>query len=265
MRMMVEEITPRIGAIVTGLDVRSLAKSDREHMRELLERHLVLVFPDQKINLGDLENFGEVMGEIEVSPTLKKMDGEWEVIQMLEASGDTARGRFADHWHSDMPYVECPSYATIIWPEILPRLGGDTLWSNMYAAYEALPDAIRRLVDDLEGVNIRAAPGQSVYEAIHPIVRVNPVDGRCGLYVTSMFTKRIVGLSDGEGQKLLDLLFTHLSSPDFQMRLRWKSQYLVIWDNRFTQHYAVNDYNERRLMLRMTLSGDRPLGPTQFD
>jgi len=260
-----ERMTPRIGARVTGLDLRKVTEADRDELRLYLEKYLVLFFAHQQLDLADYRRLGEAMGEIEISPTLSTMDGEWKVIQTLEATPDTPRGRFADHWHSDMPYVENPSYATIIWPEILPSLGGDTLWSNMYAAYEALPDSFRRMLDELEGVNIRAVKGESYHEATHPLVRVNPKTGQRGIYATSMFTKRIVGLSDIESSKLLDLLFAHLSSPDFQVRFRWSPGYLVMWDNRFTQHYAVNDYTERRRMLRMTLAGDRPIGVRDFE
>ena len=264
--MDVEQLTPYIGARVSGLDLADVRRIDREDMRTLLEKHLVLFFTNQTLNLPAFKRFGEAMADLEVTPFLPTLGGELEEIHSVEAAPGQIRGSFSDQWHSDVSCRECPPYGSILRPDVLPALGGDTLWASMYAAYEALPDTLRRLVDDLDAVHLAAHPeGKFRHESVHPIVRVNPVTGARGLYVNGAFTKSIVGMTATESAKLLELLYTHIASPDFQVRLRWTHDIVAVWDNRFTQHYAVVDYSGQRRMLRMTMAGDRPLGLRDFE
>ncbi len=263
--MKFERLTPAIGARVTGIDLRQITRDHRDELRGHLEQHLVLFFAEQDLDVPAYKRFGEALGELEIPPTLPTLDDAFKVVHYLDITpGTFQRGAFADRWHSDVPFQECPPYGSILRPEILPPLGGDTLWASMYAAYEALPDSLRRLADDLMAVNAVDLTGKPRHEATHPVVRVNPATGRRGLYVNSIFTKNIVGLTPADSAKLLDLFYTHIGSPDFQVRFRWTSDIVAVWDNRFTQHYAVNDYAERRRMLRMTMSGDRPIGPREY-
>ena len=261
--MRLERLTPHIGARVTGIDLATVGRGAREELRAVLEAHLVLFFADQSMDVQAYKRFGEAMGELEVTPLLPSLGGGMEVVHFVEAMPNQPRGTFADRWHTDVPFRERPPYGSILRPEILPPLGGDTLWASMYAAYEALPDSLRRLADELEAVHAVARP-QGAEWFVHPVVRVNPVTGRRGLYVNRMYTQNIVGLGQAESSKLLDLFYSHLALPDFQVRFRWSMDVIAIWDNRFTQHYAVADYRDRRRMLRMTMTGDRPIGPRDW-
>ncbi|NQZ99975.1 MAG: TauD/TfdA family dioxygenase [Myxococcales bacterium] len=157
-------------------------------------------------------------------------------------------------WHSDGSYYERPSHAALLQPAILASLGGDTLWASTNAA---LSDSLRRSLGDLRALHSAGTQG----ECVHPVVRVDPATGRRGLFVNRLFVKQIVGLDDTESRNLLELLFSHLASPEFQIRFRWTPDIVAVWDNRFAQHFAVRDYKERRRMHRIALAGERPLGP----
>jgi taurine dioxygenase len=257
--MRLERLTPHLGARVTGVDLAGVGRGAREELRALLETHLVLFFADQSLDPPAFRRLGEAMGELEVTPLLPSLGGDLAELHYVEAARDQPRGTFADRWHTDVPFRERPPYGAILKPEVLPSIGGDTIWASMYAAYEALPDSLRRLADELQAVHTSPNPNAPEW-CVHPVVRVNPATGRRGLYVSRMYATRIVGLTDAESRQLLELFFNHAAAPDFQVRWRWSPDIVAMWDNRFTQHYAVADYAERRRMLRLTLNGDRPIG-----
>ena len=266
--MQLERLSPHLGARVSGVDLAQLGASDREAVLAPLEEHLVLVFEGQKLDPQGFQRFAEVVGEVEpverAAPFTPTLDGDLARINYLEIDPSHPRGTYSDRWHTDLSFFEAPTFAALLMPAVLPRLGGDTLWSSMVAAYEQLPDSLRRAIEDLEAIHSVNLPDGRYLRTPHPVVRVNPRDGRRGLYVNESFTTEVVGLSPMEGAQLLDLLCRHLTLPDFQMRLRWSEDLVVLWDNRFTQHYAVRDYGERRRMLRMSVAGERPIGPRDY-
>ena len=160
-----------------------------------------------------------------------------------------------------------------------PTVGGDTIWISMYAAYETLPDKLKRFLGDMKaehrtikafGDDIRSnlwrdEAGRKRFQEIlalppaeHPVIRTHPVTGRKGLYVNEGYTTRLLGIDRALGDRLLDYLFEHIRTPEFQVRFRWRQGDVAVWDNRVTQHYAVADYTERRVMHRVTIKGDRP-------
>jgi taurine dioxygenase len=183
-----------------------------------------------------------------------------------------------DAWHTDVTFIETPPLGAILYAKLLPDEGGDTCWANMQAAYEGLSKPLQRFLAELDAVHDfnRGFPqtGQVAKQAgqdkaakaleehppvIHPVVRTHPETSADGLFVNYGFTDRIKGLRRNESDALLNMLFVHVQKPEFQVRWRWKTNAIAFWDNRITQHYAVNDYlPHRRVMHRATILGDRP-------
>ncbi len=253
--MKVERLNPVIGARVSDIDLAGFTRDDRDDLRALLEEHLVLFFTGQSLDPHTYKRFGEAIGELEVTPMLPGLGGDLDEIHFVEVPAEAQRGFYSDAWHSDVPFRECPPYASILRPEVLPPLGGDTMWASMYAAYERLAPPLRRLADELEVVQAVSSPRGS-FEYTHPAVRVHPGTGRRGLYINSVFSKRIVGASVVESARLIDMFSMLAVIPDVQLRYRWTLDTVAIWDNRFTQHYAAYDYSEHRRMQRMTVIGE---------
>lgn len=187
---------------------------------------------------------------------------------------------FGGGWHSDTSYLERPALGSMLYALEAPNAGGDTMFANMYLAYEALSDGMKGTLDRLVGVNSSAQgyrggrakkmkeldgmrdkyiENSEVSVAEHPIVRTHPETGRKGLYVSRGHTETFKGMTAGESKPLIDFLADHVVRPEFTCRMRWEPGTLIFWDNRCTQHFAINDYpGERRRMHRVTLVGDRP-------
>jgi taurine dioxygenase len=264
--MKLERLNPHLGARVTDVDLTSFTSADRDTLQSLLDEHLVLFFTGRKLEPHELLRFAEAFGDIqpseEAAPFTPTLPGNLNRLHYVDVAG-TARGTYSDIWHSDVSCFAAPTYGAILAPETLPAIGGDTLWASMYAAYEALDPAMQAIVEDLRAVHQAASPVM-FEEASHPIVRVNPRTGRRGLYVNRLFTKRIEGLAPVESANLLEMLLAHCTLPDFQVRYRWTPDTVVLWDNRFTLHYAVRDYREPRRMIRTSTVGERPIGPKEY-
>ncbi len=190
--------------------------------------------------------------------------------------------RFGNDWHSDNSFFEEPSAATFLYGETIPPFGGDTIWASMERAYDALSLTMKKMLDGLVAVHSAShaydpkvtgeakyrgeAPIQYQYSEVveaevrHPVIRTHPETGRKGIYVNPMFTERIVGMTDAESHALLAFLYEHSVKPDFTCRFQWKSGSVALWDNRCTQHYALDDYREfERIMYRVTIAGSRPV------
>jgi taurine dioxygenase len=262
--MKVRRINPNIGASVSGVDITQFTLADREELLALLDEHLALIFSGQSLTQQQLLDFGSIVGTVQspdeaLLPQLKVN----ERIQYVDVSG-TTRGTYADVWHTDVSCLERPTYAAILQPQVLPSMGGDTLWASMYAAYEALDEPVRSMIEDMRAVHEIVFDGNCLTHS-HPLVRVNPRTGRRALYVNQLFTKRIEGLAPIENAKLLHMLLMHCALPEFQVRYRWTPDSVVLWDNRFVLHYAVRDYTEPRQMIRTSTWGERPIGPKEYD
>jgi taurine dioxygenase len=275
-RLTVRRITPALGAVVDSFDLaRDHDEAEIAKIRRALDEHLVLFFEDQSITPEQQRAFAARFGELYVHPLYPGQSGLAE-ITVLEYD-DTRKGH-NDVWHSDVTYIETPPQASLLYAEVLPEIGGDTLWANTYLAYEALSEPLKELAGRLHaahdfsrafrperfaeyGVADRAA---KVYEenppVVHPLVRTNRETGRKALYVNENFTSHITGVSERESRVLLDFFFAHLKQPEFQVRWQWQPHDVAFWDNRWTQHYALADYfpNHRR-MRRATILGDRPV------
>jgi len=266
-------VSESIGATVTGLDLRVDQAADvRDTLNRALHEHGVL-FVDCGDDLTDEDQkrFAAMFGTVHEYP-FKAHDGDpfvltldSEVTPGGEATGDAAYG--TDRWHTDGTVMDVPPQAGVLRPIVLPTRGGDTLYASMYAAYESLSSRFQRLLDGLEAVHTtesvyRARPAAraanifgAATTAVHPVVVTDPITKRKLLYVNSNYTERIMGLSDAESDAVLRMLFDHVNTPEFHVRLRWDMKTMVIWENRVTQHRAVNDYRGRRVLRRVTVDG----------
>jgi taurine dioxygenase len=269
-------LNPTIGALVSGVDL-SAAPTDGmiESMRQALLAHQVLFFEDQSLSNRQLRDFAARFGELHTHPLYPGTEDAPEIMVLDNHPGNPSDN---DHWHTDVTFLERPALGGVLYAHQTPASGGDTLWSSMTAAYRALSAPMRRFLEGLTAVHdfshaftasglAGSAAGRERYEAaraehppvIHPVVRTHPETGEPCLFVNSSFTARIKGLRGEESRALMDFLNRHIQKPEFCVRWRWRPGCVAFWDNRCTQHYAVNDYlPQRRLLTRATILGERP-------
>lgn len=272
--IVVAPLTPAVGGLASGIDLsRPLSERTVKSLRAALAERHVLFFENQTLDSAAQRNFASRFGALHVHPVYPHADGVPE-ITLIETRADSLPDN--DNWHTDVTFIETPPFGAVLTPRVLPPNGGDTLWSSTVAAYEALSEPIRRLVDGLTaehdfqhgfkryrwGVGERRASWEKAVAAnppvVHPIVRTIE-DGRRGLFVNEGFTSRIIGLTAKESDALLALLFAHLAKPEFTVRWRWKLGDVAFWDNRLSTHYATLDYLPHgRVMARAAILGDRP-------
>lgn len=275
-KLSVRSITPAIGGLVENIDL-SMALDDEEiaAIRAALLKHKVIFFEDQHITPVQHRDFAARFGALHTHPLYP---GVPEAPEMFVLDNHANNPTDNDAWHTDVTFIETPPLGAILYAKLLPPEGGDTCFANMQAAYEGLSKPLQRFLSELDAVHDFArgfpARGKVAKEAgadrharaqeehppvLHPVVRTHPETGADGLFVNYGFTERIKGLRPAESKALLDMLFVHIQKPEYQMRWRWKPNSLAFWDNRATQHYAVNDYlPQRRIMNRATILGDRP-------
>ncbi|MEU6129985.1 TauD/TfdA family dioxygenase [Saccharopolyspora sp. NPDC047091] len=257
--LQVRPISGALGAEVRGIDLNDLSDETFAQVHALLLEHLVLFFPEAA-GLGPQAHidFGKRLGELEVHPFLPKLDGHEEIVVL-----DSAQGAKADVWHTDVTFSPTPPVASILQIVQCPPFGGDTMWSNQHRAYESLSAPLRDMLDGLTAIHVFEHPNGSFRsEAEHPVVRVHPETGRRSLYVNRMFTRRIPQLTAAESDALLQHLYAVAEHPSNVCRFRWNAGAIAMWDNRATQHYAINDYADRRVGQRVTVLGDTPTGDT---
>lgn len=275
MTLSIEKLTANIGAEISGVDLsKPLGDSAIGEIRQALLDCLVVVFRDQDLTEETHIAFAKRFGEIKLPPVATAHGGPPE-INVLDQ--DDPRGEGADAWHADNTYTPTPPMGSLLRVLHLPSAGGDTAFASMYAAYEALSPTIRKLCDGLTAVHDvtrslskAIARGHSIANLAeiqkrlppveHPVVIVHPETGRHALFVNVNSTTHIVGMSEAESGMLLRFLFEHTKRPEFQVRVRWDTRTLVFLDNRCTQHYAVADYRERRVLHRVAVEGTRPVG-----
>ncbi|WP_248930403.1 TauD/TfdA dioxygenase family protein [Paenibacillus hamazuiensis] len=258
-----------IGAEIEGVDLRRPVTPElqKELNRALLEWK-VLFFRNQHITSEQQRAFARLWGELETHPFLPQGDSD-EVVRF--AKNEQSVGR-ENSWHSDVSWRLTPALGAVLRLIEVPEAGGDTLWADMAAAYDNLPDDVKQRIDGLHAVHdfthvfgVRLSPEELLAKqaefpaAIHPVVRKHPETGRKTLYVNPNFTVRIVGLEPDESEKLLQYLFLQAQVPEYQVRFRWEANSVAFWDNRATQHYASSDYYpSRRIAERVAIVGDRP-------
>ncbi|MFF4037028.1 TauD/TfdA dioxygenase family protein [Streptomyces sp. NPDC001816] len=251
----VRPLTAALGAEIHGLRLQDITDDAFAELRRLLLKYLVLFVPDQQGWSPESRiAFGRRFGELEVHPYLPHLDGHPE-IQIIDSEQD---GKIPI-WHTDMTYSPNPPIGSVLQIVRSPGVGGDTMWSNQYRAYEALSAPLRDMLDGLTAVHAIRIPGLES-RAEHPVVRVHPETGRRALFVNRAHTSHIAQLSRNESDALLQYLTEFATSPQFTCRYQWRPGDVAIWDNRVTQHYAVDDYAERRTGLRVVVLGDTPTG-----
>jgi taurine dioxygenase len=269
----VTPLTAAIGAEVRGVDLRDPIDGETfAQIHAAFLEHLVLTFPDQDLSPDALVRFAERFGTVVPSAGTRFTD-DTPGVSVLDQVRPTNQGN--DTWHSDHMFLPDPPLGTMLRAVQLPRVGGDTCFASMYAAYEGLSPPLQRFLDGLTARNSAArivarVKDLGVYRndvekdmrapVVHPVVRVHPETGRKALFVCENFTSRIVELSEDESAGVLSILFEHIKAPAFQCRIRWQPNTLALWDNRAVQHCAVADYDERRVMHRTLIAGDAPVG-----
>jgi len=269
----VRPVTPVVGAVIGGVDLRVPLEGDTVRaIRQALLDHGVVFFHDQDLTREQMRAFVENFG----TPIPEPFGGDDQADPIGEADLQPTK-RATSVWHSDTTYVAEPPSLTALRAIDVPLVGGDTCWGSMYAAYDALSAPMRAMLDGLTAVHSvypviqrmgpmgqdyanHAAPSHG-FEYVHPVIRVHPETGRKALFVSESWTTRIVELHPAESADVLALLFEHVKTPEFSMRFRWAPNDVAVWDNRAVQHYAVPDYDTRRMMQRVVLAGDRPVGP----
>jgi taurine dioxygenase len=250
----VTRLAGSLGAEVRNLSLKEVDEEQAEAVRDLLTEHLVLFFPDQHLTVDEHVAFGRFFGVLEGHPNLDNPFSNHPEIFELVAT----RGGIADEWHSDITFQEQPSVMAILNMVKCPEVGGDTMWSNMYLAYEQLSTPLRELCEGLTALHDATPHGKPESMTIHPVVRVHPVTRRKSLFVNEHFTRRIVELSHEESDHLLAYLTRWATSPRFTVRYRWGEGTIAMWDNRCTQHYVLNDFDQERVIQRVTVMGDEP-------
>ena len=266
----VKPLTPVIGAEIRGVDISEpLGNQPFQEVHDALMRHQVIFFRDQALTLDQHKAFGRLFGELHIHPAAPSPEGHPEILRI---HADENSKRVAGHgWHSDVSCDAEPPMGSILHLHQTPETGGDTMFSSMYAAYDALSAPMKAFLESLEAEHASEHVDARRYDGpeqlrdgdyprnVHPVIRTHPVTRRKALFVNSGFTRRIVGLERKESESLLEFLFDHVRTPEFHVRFAWEDNSIAFWDNRCVQHHALWDYYPHvRSGHRVTVKGDRP-------
>lgn len=234
----------------------------------------VIFFRDQDLPPAKFLNFAKQFGQPVEYPFVKGIEGFPEIIPVVKLEHE--KHNFGGIWHSDTAYLDQPPMGTMLIAREVPPYGGDTMFANMYLAYETLSEGMKRMLAGLIAINQSAkadvtrtredrmrdsgkSEAKKEFVSEHPVVRMHPETGRKALYVNIGHTVRFKDMTEAESAPLLDYLFEHQTRPEFTCRFNWRSGSLAFWDNRCVLHNPVNDYHGfRRVMHRVTLAGDTP-------
>lgn len=280
----VRPIAGALGAEVHGVDTSCpISAAVADGIRQALEQFLVIFFRDQDLSLEQLKSFTACFGELTRVPYVGALKRHPEIIAVLKEADERNISTFGGTWHTDFSFLERPPVASILYAEEVPDAGGDTLWASMYAAYAALSPGMQRSLERLNAmhsghiygaarpprgiatstsIEISRNNPQADVERAHPVVRVNPRSRDRALYVNPVYTTRFEDMTEEESRGLLEYLYAHCTRPEFTCRFRWAPGSLAVWDNRYTLHLAINDYDgHRRCMYRTSTAGEVPVGP----
>jgi taurine dioxygenase len=272
----VEPVSGTVGAVVGGVDLSEpLEASTVTEIRQAFLAHHVLFFHDQDLSAEAQLRFGRYFGELDTHPFVEGTEAHPEVIEIITEPDDWLN--FGGGWHSDVTFLDEPDLGSILYAVEVPPFGGDTLFADQHAAYEALSDTMKDLLDGLVARHSAGpqyaeggystlsksmktkSPERADRVVCHPLVRTHPETGKKALYVNPSFTVGIDGMRMDESMALLGFLFNHAVREPFTCRFRWSRGSVAMWDNRSVQHYALFDYRgHRRYMRRITVKGDRP-------
>jgi taurine dioxygenase len=275
-------VAGKIGAEVSGVDLsRPPDAAVAGALRQALVDHLALFFRDQALTPEQQLAFTRLFGPALRVPYVKHLAEHPDIIAVLKEADERNISTFGNAWHSDFSFLDEPPMGSVLYAREIPSHGGDTLFANMYEAYDALSDGMKRLLDGLRAIHAGRPYGRGGVpadlktsrsiaierdnpaadrEIAHPVVRRHPESGRKALFVNAIYTVRFADMTEAESRPLLDFLYQHCIRPEFTCRFRWAAGSLAIWDNRCTLHYAINDYDgQRRLLHRTAIAGERPI------
>ena len=268
----IQKYSPNLGAIITGVDLSEEINEDQfEDIHKAFLDNQVLFFQNQNEILPEIHlKLGKLFGELHVHPAAPSMPGYPEIFEIhAHKNSKVANGEF---WHSDVSCDIEPPLGTMLQLHILPETGGDTMFSNMYSAYNELSNKYKSLLDGLIAIHESEHLYSGRYEdrgvnkdniktpvANHPLIRTHPITGKKAIYVNRTFTTGIEGMNKNESSSILEFLFEHCEHVNFQIRYRWNKNDMAFWDNRCTMHKVLWDYypNERKGR-RVTIKGDKP-------
>lgn len=265
--------TAALGAEIRGVDLsKPVGDSVFSEINDAFLTHQVIFFRDQTIQPERYVEFGKHFGELIDYLFVEGIAGHSKITEIVKT--EESKESFGSYWHSDSTYLERPPKATLLYARQVPVLGGDTIFADMYAAYESLSPGMKELLlslsavysaglfdrdtgkyDDMQGRN----QAKKHTLAVHPVIRTHDETDRKSLYVNETHTLCLDGMTREESLAIFSYLFEHVRKPEFSFRLRWETDTLTIWDNRCTQHYALNDYHgQRRVMHRLIAQGGVP-------
>jgi taurine dioxygenase len=273
-QMRIMPVAGGVGAEIRGLDIaRPLPSPTVAALREALGTHGVLFFRDQDLSEAQHIAFAEHFAPININRFFRAVEG-WPQIAEVRKEPEQTRN-IGGGWHTDHSYDQIPALGSVLYAREVPEYGGDTMFSSMYAAYDALSDGLKNTLLGLRAVHSSrhvfgakagrpdelkdrlGNPELATQDAVHPMVITHPISGKRALFVNPGFTLHIEGWTAEESRPLLDYLYRHAVRPEFTCRFSWQRGSLAFWDNRATWHLAVNDYHgQRRLMHRITLEGE---------
>jgi len=271
------EVTPIAGACgaeISGVDLaQPLGNEGFATVHQALLDHGVIFFRDQALTPAQQIAFSRRFGDLRISEQYESLEDYPEIIEIVKEPDST--GIVGNLWHSDESFLPQPALGSLLYMIECPEVGGDTMFANQYAAFEALSPGMRELLSGLNAVYsdaslqqrnagraLKVKPGsqdRDIYESVHPVVRTHPETGRKSLFVHKPYTIRFENMTEEESKPLLDFLYAHSARPEFTCRFRWRKGSLAFWDNRCLVHYALNDYaGVRRYAHRVTVVGDEP-------
>ena len=274
--LQVTPVSPALGAEIHGVNIASgISDEQFSELRQAFVDFGVIFLRDQNVTPEQHIAFAERWGDINVNRFFRPNNSYPMIAEVLKEPHQTTN--IGSRWHTDHSYDEVPALGSILYAREVPSVGGDTLFAGMYAAYEALSEGLKQTLSTLRaehssrhvfGESALDAerkkdlggryqnPEDAIQDAVHPVVIEHPLSGRPALYVNEIFTVRFEGWSEEESRPLLSYLYAHARQNEFTCRFRWRPGSMAIWDNRATQHLALNDYHgERRLMHRITIEG----------
>jgi len=253
----ISPITGSLGAIIEGVDLSNFDVMDLEVVKDALNQHLVVKLPQQNLDRFKLSKLGSIFGPHFHHPIEKKGFRDCpEVLQLLHKPGDTKMFGGAS-WHADITWLKPCGYLSFLHAIEIPEVGGDTSFSSTISAFDTLSAGLKDLLRGLNGIHAyhwSEGKEQLPWIAEHPVVRTHPVSGLEGLFVNRMFTSRFSNMTASESKPLLEFLFNKMEIHEVTCRFRWNKGDLLIWDNRFTLHYPINDFfGNRREMIRTSV------------
>ena len=269
----VKPYAPNIGGVITGVDLsKDISDYEQNFIKEAFHKYQVLFFQEQlEISPENHIKLGKCFGDLHIHPAAPKMKSFPEIFE-IHTHKDSKISNGAEDFHSDVSCDTEPPLGTMLQLHILPQYGGDTMFSNMYMAYDSLSKPMQNFLNGLRASHESEHFYRNRYEkqdqldpkkkypsAIHPIVRTHPETKKKALYINKFFTTRIEGLSKQESKLILEYLFNHCEKTDFQIRYRWNKNDMAFWDNRCTLHKAIWDYHPmERKGRRVTIKGTIP-------